>query len=114
MKSFLLTLAALLIGTFTKVARSLNPTLSQLRETWKLEDPYNDEWHEELHNYIMSLGDDETFFDEKMHDEGRLPEHDVVEMTEEMYSEIFNGPEPCKDAWFIAFIRKQRSKEQFW
>jgi len=44
-----------------------------------------------------------------MHDEGRLPEHDVIEMTEEMYSEIFNGAEPSKDAWFIAFIRKERS-----
>jgi hypothetical protein len=62
----------------------------------------------------MSLGDNETFFDSNMHDEGRLPEHDVLEMTEEMYSEIFNGPEPCKDVWFIAFIRKQRSMEQFW
>ena len=35
-------------------------------------------------------------------------------MTEELYVEIFNGPEPAKDTWYIAFIREKRSQDSFW
>ena len=49
-----------------------------------------------------------------MYDEDRLPEHDCIEMTEKMYSEIFNGAEPAKDIWYISFIKKRRSQDHFW
>ena len=31
-----------------------------------------------------------------------------------MYVEIFNGPEPPKDIWYISFIREKRSRDSFW
>ena len=64
----------------------------------------------------MEISDEDTFSVAKNQDENgeRLPEHDVIEMTEAMYAEIFNGPEPPKDVWYVAFIRKRRSQPQFW
>ena len=74
----------------------------------------------------MEITDEETFRkaakaiqDEDAtaaNDSGRPipPEHDVIEMTEAMYAEIFNGAQPPKDVWYVAFIRKRRSQPQFW
>lgn len=98
------------IATFAgREANALNPALKYYREKWNPEDPYNAAWSDGLHDYIMEMSDCDTFNNAEMHEEGRLPEHDVVEMTDEMYSEIFNGAEPPKDNWYIAFIRKRRS-----
>ena len=108
-------LPVLLLATFCalmlKGAHGLNDGLRYYREQWDPEDPYNNGWLDGLHDYIMQLSDCDTFNDDEMREAGRLPEHDVVEMTEEMYSEIFNGPDgPPKDvAWYVAFIRKRRS-----
>ena len=41
-------------------------------------------------------------------------ELDCIEMTDELYAEIFNGPEPPKDTWYIGFIRESRTQDQFW
>lgn len=108
--SRVLTWLTLAIATFqVRQTCALNAALRYYREKWNPEDPYNSAWMDGLHDYIMQLSDCDTFNNSEMQEEGRLAEHDVVEMTEEMYSEIFNGPEPPKDAWFVAFIRKRRS-----
>ena len=60
----------------------------------------------------MSLNDTDTFFspEEDYRDDADRPaELDVLSLTEDMYKEIFNGPEPPKDVWYVAFIRKKRS-----
>jgi len=57
MKSFFLLLSAVLITTFTREANGLNPTLKQMRAAWNPEEPYNSEWLDEVHNYLMELSD---------------------------------------------------------
>ena len=71
---------------------------------------------EKLHEWVMSMTDEFTFNNTENYkgDEGRLPEHDVIEMTEEQYREIFLGPTPPKEPWYIAFIKKKRSQDHFW
>ena len=44
----------------------------------------------------------------------RPPELDCIEMTDELYAEIFNGPEPAKDTWYIGFVRESRTQDGFW
>ena len=92
---------------------SLHPSLKAFRETWNPDQPYESQWLDDLHNHIMTLTDEDTFLNPEwntLEDEGRLPEHDVIEMTDEMYSELFNGPEPNTDTWFIGFVRRKRTQ----
>ena len=62
------------------------------------------------------MEDDFTFSraESEKDDEGRPPELDVVEMTEQMYRDVFFGPSPPKEKWYIAFIKKRRSQPHLW
>ena len=68
-----------------------------------------------MHAVIESIPDADTFSKEwnEQDDEGRLPEHDVVEMDVQMYKDLFFGPEPTKDTWYVTFIKKRRSQDNF-
>ena len=87
-----------------------------MRAEWDPEDRYKDDWPDKVHDVVSAMPDDYTFdeVENRKGDEDRLPEHDVIEMTEDLYRELFFGPEPTKTKWLITFIKKRRSMEHLW
>ena len=63
---------------------------------------------------MVNENEELTWENPEMDEPERLPEHDMIEMTKDLYREMFNGPEPPKDRWFFVFTRKKRTQVQFW
>ena len=63
----------------------------------------------------MTLNDTDTFYKKKdKDDKDRPPERDVIIMDDEMYAQIFNNGDGGPDKpWMIAFVRKKRSREEY-
>lgn len=47
-------------------------------------------------------------------DEDRPEELDVIEMTEDLYRELFFGPNPTNQPWIIGFLKTRRSQDHLW
>mmetsp|Transcript_10646 Transcript_10646/g.13176 ORF Transcript_10646/g.13176 Transcript_10646/m.13176 type:complete len:125 (+) Transcript_10646:165-539(+) len=58
--------------------------------------------------------DKRTHSNPEMFEEDRPAETDVIEMSEKMYTRIFNGPEPPEEKWLLVFTRKQRTHRKYW
>ena len=98
------------------IVAGLSEPLRQIRAEFDPEDRYNEPWLDKMHTWLEAMTDEFTFSEEedKKGDEGRLPEHDVIEMTEELYRETFFGPNPTKVRWLLVFTKKRRSQQHLW
>ena len=91
---------------------ALSPALKQLRLEFDAEDPQNKEWLNKVHEQVNAMTDEDTFLNDenKRDDEGRPPELDVIELTDQSFKEIFNGKEPPQEIWYVAFVKRKRSQ----
>ena len=95
-------------------ARGLSPAMREIREKHNPEDRFNEEWITAMHAVVYPMDDEATFFNDNEFEEGSPADTDVLELTDEMFSEIFNGSEPPQKPWYIAFARKRRTEDRFW
>lgn len=102
----------LLLIAFANSVVALNPLLKEIRASFDPNDRFNDAWLNQMHSVLEKIPDSDTFSEDwdTEGDEGRLPEHDVVSMTEDMYRDLFFGPEPTKEPWFIVMVKRRRSQ----
>ena len=109
----LVRLSACICALFgTSLVHALSPKLKKLHEQHYVPgEPLNKEWSKAAFEEVKNYTDEETFDLAQAYegDEGRLPEHDCIEMDTEMFLDLFYGENKTTDVWYIAFISKKRS-----
>ena len=89
---------------------ALQPKLKEFSQAWDPEDPYGEPWQSDLYDYINTIEAEETFFFTKDEEDNQRPDElKVIELTEQMYSEIFNSGKEPEKPWYVAFVRYKKT-----
>jgi len=104
-------IALVLASSVLQLANALSPAFKKiLAERPTSEEYWNEEWVEysaRLLEFMGETSNDDVWFsgENERDDEDRPPERDVIELTEELYKDIFFNPaKPNNTPWIFAVL----------